>query len=188
MRRLTAARPALAIILSTSALLLAACGSDDGASTQLTPTESLEVTPTTNNPAPDTREVEPKEVTRPEFREGVVDEGLNVEYHFQGTRAGNYGGTVISVEIKNLNDVPLPPEALGPTSLEYNTGGGEMQEAPLLEAEVPEGAMPLQVTLDLPLGVGASTNLHYTYEVSRGNLWDAEFRIGNVIFTGDLII
>ena len=188
MRHLTVARPAIAAVLSASALLLVACGSDGGASTQLTPTESLEVTPTTNNPAPETRAVAPKEVPRSDFRDPVVDEGLNVEYHFQGTTLGDYGGTVVSVAVTNLNDVPLPPQELAAPTLRYNAGGGDMEEASMLEVEVPAGSPPVQVPLDLPLGAGATTNLHFTYDVSRGNLWDAEFRIGNVIFTGDLII
>ena len=40
--------------------------------------------------------------------------------------------------------------------------------------------------LDHPLGVGASTNLQYVYNVAPGNLWNARFSIGNVRYVGDL--
>lgn len=184
------ARPALAAVLSASALLLAACGSGDETSGTLTPSETLEVTPTTENLPFEAQEVDTIEVDDSDFRDPALDEGLNVEYHFQGTQAGDYGGTLVSVAVTNLNDVPLPAAELGTdrVSLRYNSGGGEMTQAELLQTEVPETAPPLQVPLDLPLGAGATTNLHFTFDVSRGNLWDAEFKVGNVMFTGDLVI
>lgn len=40
--------------------------------------------------------------------------------------------------------------------------------------------------LDMPLGKGATANLQFAFDVSTGNLYDAEFQIGNVVFTGNL--
>ena len=42
------------------------------------------------------------------------------------------------------------------------------------------------VGLDRPLGPGATVNAKYPFDVSTGNLWDAEFTIGNVTFKGNL--
>lgn len=178
-------RFALAAVL-TAGLVLTGCsnsGAGNGAG------ESLEV----NEPADpgsdfEARDVNTRTVDSSDFAEPVLDEGLNVEYHFQGTAWGPYGGTVVTVAVTNLNEEEaLPPEALGDPQLRYDDGTGSTT-ASLLETTVPEGSPPAQVPLDLPLGAGATTNLRFTYDVSRGNLYDAEFEIGNVVYEGNLVI
>ncbi|AWB82419.1 hypothetical protein C3B44_08710 [Corynebacterium yudongzhengii] len=167
----------------TATSLLVACADGDTVD-QVSPGGELSVT-TSETPtaaAEDIDPVRPEEITGP-----VEDPGLGVTWHFQGTRAGNYGGTVVTVAVTNENEEPLDPEAIGEPSLRYALGG-DQEEAPLFETELPEGAPPLQVPLDRPLGVGATTNLHFTFEVSRPNLYDAEFEIGNVIWDGNLVI
>lgn len=177
-------RLALAVVL-TAGLVLTGCsnsGDETGSG------ESLEV----NEPGEpgadfEAQDVNTRTVDSNEFGQPVLDEGLNVEYHFQGTAWGAYGGTVVTVAVTNLNDEALPPEALGDPELRYDDGTGSTT-ASLLETTVPEGSPPLQVPLDLPLGAGATTNLRFTYDVSRSNLYDAEFEIGNVIYEGNLVI
>ncbi|WP_231908962.1 hypothetical protein [Corynebacterium timonense] len=75
------------------------------------------------------------------------------------------------------------PEALGQPTLSYATDGNNKQEARPLD---PQESGVNQVGLDLPLGPGATTNLKYPFDVAPGNLWDAEFSIGNVTFEGNL--
>ena len=176
-------RFALAVVL-TAGLVLAGCSSPDE---ETGPGESLEV----NEPvAPgadfEAQDVNTRTVDSSEFAQPVLDEGLNVEYHFQGTSWGPYGGTAVTVAVTNLNDEALPPEALGEPELRYDDGTGSTT-ASLLETTVPEGSPPAQVPLDLPLGTGATTNLRFTYDVSRSSLYDAEFEIGNIIYEGNLV-
>ncbi|HZK32612.1 MAG TPA: hypothetical protein VFC72_06855 [Corynebacterium sp.] len=154
----------------------------------VTPTESLEVSEPGAGSDFEAREVAAVTVDDDEFNEAVVDEGLNVEFRFQGTAWGTYGGTVVTVAVTNLNEVALPPEALAEPELRYRSGSGSsLTTVDLLETAVPDAAPPLQVPLDLPLGAGATTNLRFTYDVSRSSLTDAEFEIGNVIFQGSLV-
>lgn len=180
-------RFALAVVLTAGLVLTGCASTDEETGAMLSPGESLEVTEPAEPGADfEAREVDTRTVDSDEFAEPVLDEGLNVEYHFQGTAWGTYGGTVVTVAVTNLNDEALPPEALGEPELRYDDGTGSTT-ADLLETTVPEGAPPLQVPLDLPLGAGATTNLRFTYDVSRGNLYDAEFEIGNVIYEGNLV-
>lgn len=173
-------------VIAAGGLLSGCIDTGDGTTTMLTPTDSLEVEQTPAEGSFQAQEVAPVRVDSTEFRDPVYDPGVNVEFHFQGTRYGNYGGTMVHVAVTNLNDVPLPPDALGEPTLRYNAGGGNVQNAELLAVESGEGEVPVQLPLDLPLGPGATTNLHWTFDVSAGNLWDAQFQVGNVIFDGPL--
>lgn len=163
------------LILAT-ALLVTACGSDgDGQSVA----ESIEVT-TSETPVAEARQVEPKVADR--LRGATTDPGLNVEWSYQGVRSGQYSGSVVTVLVRNLNDEPLSPDDLPEPKLTYNSGGGAMVDATPIADDETERSLGL----DLPLGAGASANIQYAFEVSPGNLWDAELRVGNVIFEGNL--
>lgn len=124
-------------------------------------------------------------ITAPQIFGPVEDTGLGVTFHFQGTQPGAWGGTQVTIAIRNNNDKPLSPEAISTPTLTYNTGSGN-DKASLLETTIPDSAEPLQVELDAPLGAGATTNLKYTFDIARTNLYDASFTIGNVTWSGDL--
>nr|WP_304503794.1 hypothetical protein [Corynebacterium lemuris] len=157
-------------------MLLTACGGNgDGTGSQ----ESIEVT-TSQTPVAQAVEVEPRIAQT--LRGTTTDPGLNVEWTYQGTRSGQYSGSVVTFLVRNLNDEPLPPSSIPAPKLQYNSGGGTMTDATPLSNSDTE----LNLGLDLPLGAGASTNIQYAFEVSPGNLWDAELQVGNVIFEGNL--
>lgn len=108
----------------------------------------------------------------------VEDPGLNVEWTMYGaSSAPMTGDAVIHVKMENLNDVPVPPDVIeGPT---LRIGG---EEIPMVSDET----SGMESGLDLPLGAGATTVIPYVFDTSNWNLSDAEFRIGNVTFEGNL--
>lgn len=165
-------------------LALVGCGNSSDADSEAASSSESAAASETEDSGFTAEDVDP--VTYEELDEPMHDPGLNVDFHFQGTDYGDYGGTRITVAVENLNDVALPPDAIETPTLSYNAGDDNTETADLLETSVPEG-VELQRPLDLPLGSGAIANLHYTFDVSRANLWDAEFQIGNVIMEGDLI-
>lgn len=175
---------AVAAGLTVAASVLTACGVETADQAQ--PGGELTVT-TSETPTVGPDQVEDVEPVEAEETFGPVeDPGMDVTWHYQGSRSGNYGGTVLIIAVTNNNEDPLSPEAIGTPVLRYNPGGGDREEVDLLDTEVPEGAPPLQVPLDRPLGAGATTNLKYTFDITQSNLWDAELEIGNVIWTGNL--
>ena len=135
-------------------------------------------------PTFEAKDVEVREVTE-NLAEPAKDEGLNVEYELQGLYSGG-GGTVLTVKIHNLGELPLPADALPEPTLERADGNGGWATVDPVPYD-PEVNVSLPAPgLDQPLGAGASTNLQYVYNVSAGNLWNARFTIGNVRFVGDL--
>ncbi len=135
-------------------------------------------------PTFEAKDVEVREVTE-NLAEPAKDEGLNVEYELQGLYSGG-GGTVFTVKIHNLGELPLPADALPEPTLERADGNGGWATVDPVPYD-PEVHVSLPAPgLDQPLGAGASTNLQYVYNVSAGNLWNARFTIGNVRFVGDL--
>lgn len=141
------------------------------------PEGSIEVT-TSETPAYQPQDVDT--IVAENKWEPVVDTGLNVRWHMQGTVSGNAGGSIITVEVTNLNDVPVPQDAIGDPILTIN-GGTTVDR---LDAEA--SGVAGQDGLDRPLGAHATTNLRYAFDVAPGNLYNAEFEIGNVKFEGSL--
>ncbi|MCZ9308192.1 hypothetical protein ACUY3K_06395 [Corynebacterium uberis] len=167
---------ALIVGLTCAAALVVSCSSDAD-DTATGPGGSIEVT-TSEAAAFQPKDVEPTTVE--DFTEFVGDTGLNVRWKLQGTVGSNAGGAVITLAVHNLNDVPLPADAIGDPTLTLNDG----TQVNRLDAEA--AGVAGQDGLDRPLGVGATTNLRYAFDVAPGNLWDAQFKIGNVIFKGNL--
>ncbi|MCQ9371671.1 hypothetical protein NQ024_10560 [Corynebacterium sp. 35RC1] len=164
--RLSSQMTALVAAAALATTTLSACSQEDPAVAELS------VAPTTTD-APAFQAKEVGTITAPSLTERVKDEGLNVEYELQGAGYNNEGGgSVIYVLVHNLNEVPLPSDAIT-TSL--SVSGTEV-------SPIDAGTIPL----DLPLGPLASTNLQFAFDTSTGNLWDATFRIGNVEFNGNL--
>lgn len=156
-----------------SASLLVACGDSAGTDG----TESIEVS-TSVTPEANPETIDP--IDADSLTGKTVDPGLNVEMTYQGLNSGT--GSVITVMVKNLNDEPLPADALGNATLTYNSGGGTMVDAEPLTA----GEAGITVGLDKPLGAQATSNLFYPFDVSPGNLWDAELQVGNIVWEGNL--
>lgn len=156
--------------VAASSMLLTACGDDSNDSTVV---DDVTVAPTTTA-APEFEKKDASPQRDQSVYDTVTDQTLNVSYELQSTASNTLGpGTVVFVLVHNLNDVPLPVDALGTPSLRaYGT------DYELLD----EGS----IKLDYPLGAGASTNLAFAFNSAYGNLYDAEFTIGNVTFKGDL--
>ncbi|GAA3521660.1 hypothetical protein NUW87_04985 [Corynebacterium pilbarense] len=118
--------------------------------------------------------------------ERVKDPAMELSYKWQGSSYAPNGGSVVVVAITNESDAPLPEDALEP-KLRYNvnsTSNPDMKDAKFMP--IAEEAGVDIVGLDRPLGPGATVNAKYPFDVSTGNLWDAEFTIGNVTFKGNL--
>ena len=118
--------------------------------------------------------------------ERVNDPAMELSYKWQGSSYAPNGGSVVVVAITNESDAPLPEDALEP-KLRYNvnsTSNPDMKDAKFMP--IAEDAGVDIVGLDRPLGPGATVNAKYPFDVSTGNLWDAEFTIGNVTFKGNL--
>lgn len=148
--------------------------------------EDIEVTSST------TPEFAPKEVPSQEVTGDLTvttkDEGLGVEWTFQGVYNEDAGGTVVTVLMKNLGDTKIPAEALDPPKLEVSDGSGGFTEVKQLDYN-PEVNTSMQAPgLDLPLGAKSSANLQYLFDTQPANLWDARFTVGNVTWVGDLNI
>lgn len=165
----------LALAIATAATVLTGCGhrevTDNGGALSVTPS----ATPT----------YQPKDhpkINAQNLYGPVEDSGMGLTYHFQGTNAGSYGGTEVVIAVTNNNDALLPKDALKNPELKYKNG----KSASLLETKIPDSAAPLQMPLDMPLGSHATTNLKFTYDVSRGNLSDATLTLGNVTWTGNM--
>lgn len=164
--------------VAVSALLLAGCGNGDDAADSA---EDLEVT-TSETPTAEPEAVDP--VVADSVYETIEDPGLNVEWTYQGANFGNNGGTVITLAVKNLNDEPLPADAIEEPTLTRSDGAGGTIDVDLL----PDSSSGITSGLDLPLGSLATTNIRYAFDVAPGNLWDAELQVGNVVFDGNLNI
>lgn len=116
----------------------------------------------------------------------VKDPAMELSYKWQGSSYAPNGGSVVVVAITNESDAPLPADALEP-KLRYNvnsTSNPDMKDAKFVP--IAEEAGVDIVGLDRPLGPGATVNAKFPFDVSTGNLWDAEFTIGNVTFKGNL--
>jgi len=185
---LTAA--ALAAALALSACADAEMGEDTISSTQVTAAEDAP-----QGQADDRIGVQrkPFEVNEAEplvsdeiNGERVKDPAMELSYKWQGSSYAPNGGSVVVVAITNESDAPLPEDALEP-KLRYNvnsTSNPDMKDAKFMP--IAEEAGVDIVGLDRPLGPGATVNAKYPFDVSTGNLWDAEFTIGNVTFKGNL--
>lgn len=145
-------------------LLLGGCslfgGNNSDSDTAVSPSTSAA-------PVFQAKEVEP--ITAAELEKPQVDPGLNVEITLQAAGYNPTGtGSIVYVLVKNLNEAPLPTDAL---TVEL------------------QGANPMSngtIGLDLPLGSGAAANLQYAFDASPSSLSNATFTIGNVIFQGNL--
>lgn len=162
--------------LATVALLAGCSGESADGQAAATPTESIAVT-TSETPAFEPQQVEP--IMAPENGEGVEDPGLNVRFHLQGTGYGTNGGSVVYIAVTNLNEIPLPADAIEQPELKIVDYNGELMDIEPIEGDD-------NIPLDLPLGAGATTNLQWAFNTSNGSLWAAQFKVGNVIFDGNL--
>ncbi|WIM67110.1 hypothetical protein QP027_08230 [Corynebacterium breve] len=178
---------ALALACVTAASLVA-CGDSKSTGESGADGESV-ITPTTGVATPSEaadaefqiNQVQPL-VTDELGGERVDDPGMKLSYTWQGTDYAPMGGSVVTVAVTNNDEVPMPVEALGTPVLKF-TRNSSQEEAASKSAEA--AGIP-QTGLDMQLGPGATTNVHYAFDVTTGNLWKAEFTIGNVTFSGNL--
>lgn len=169
--------------LATAAFTLAACGDTNGGSTA-DPASTIEVEET-EEPDYKSKSVDP---VKPEnINAQVEDPGYGVSFTYQGAVSGSQGGTVITIAVRNDNDVTLPPDAFDEPTLETGSGDGNYSKVDLLQSEPSDGNQNSALGgLDLPLGVGATTNLQYVFDTTPGSLWNARLSIGNVVYEGNL--
>ena len=192
-RRPQAATLTAAVLASTLALTACADGEmaeDTASSTQVTAAEDAPQGQADDRIGVQRKTFEVNEtdpvVSDKTGGERVEDPAMELSYKWQGTSYAPAGGSVVVVAITNESDAPLPEDALTP-KLRYNansTSNPDMKDAKF--QPVAEEAGVDIVGLDRPLGPGATVNAKYPFDVTTGNLWDAEFTIGNVTFKGNL--
>lgn len=163
-------------VLATAALLAGCSGENADEQAAATPTESISVT-TSETPTFEPQQVDP--VILEDGEDSGEDPGLNIRVHFQGTGYGTNGGSVVYVAVTNLNDIPLPADAIEQPNLRIVDYDGDLMDIEPIDGDD-------NIPLDLPLGVGATTNLQWAFNTSNGSLWAAQFEIGNLIFDGNL--
>ena len=185
---LTAA--ALAAALALSACADAEMGEDTISSTQVTAAEDAPQGQADDRIGVQRKPFEVNEtdpvVSDKTNGDRVKDPAMELSYKWQGSSYAPNGGSVVVVAITNESDAPLPADALEP-KLRYNvnsTSNPDMKDAKFVP--IAEEAGVDIVGLDRPLGPGATVNAKFPFDVSTGNLWDAEFTIGNVTFKGNL--
>ena len=185
---LTAA--ALAAALALSACADAEMGEDTISSTQVTAAEDAPQGQADDRIGVQRKPFEVNEadpvVSDKTNGDRVKDPAMELSYKWQGSSYAPNGGSVVVVAITNESDAPLPEDALEP-KLRYNvnsTSNPDMKDAKFVP--IAEEAGVDIVGLDRPLGPGATVNAKFPFDVSTGNLWDAEFTIGNVTFKGNL--
>ena len=185
---LTAA--ALAAALALSACADAEMGEDTISSTQVTAAEDAPQGQADDRIGVQRKPFEVNEadplVSDKTDGDRVKDPAMELSYKWQGSSYAPNGGSVVVVAITNESDAPLPEDALEP-KLRYNvnsTSNPDMKDAKFMP--IAEEAGVDIVGLDRPLGPGATVNAKFPFDVATGNLWDAEFTIGNVTFKGNL--
>ena len=184
------AATALAAALALSACADAEMGEDTISSTQVTAAEDAPQGQADDRIGVQRKPFEVNEadplVSDKTDGDRVKDPAMELSYKWQGSSYAPNGGSVVVVAITNESDAPLPEDALEP-KLRYNvnsTSNPDMKDAKFMP--IAEEAGVDIVGLDRPLGPGATVNAKYPFDVSTGNLWDAEFTIGNVTFKGNL--
>ena len=184
------AATALAAALALSACADAEMGEDTISSTQVTAAEDAPQGQADDRIGVQRKPFEVNEadpvVSDKTNGDRVKDPAMELSYKWQGSSYAPNGGSVVVVAITNESDAPLPADALEP-KLRYNvnsTSNPDMKDAKFMP--IAEEAGVDIVGLDRPLGPGATVNAKYPFDVSTGNLWDAEFTIGNVTFKGNL--
>ena len=184
------AATALAAALALSACADAEMGEDTISSTQVTAAEDAPQGQADDRIGVQRKPFEVNEadplVSDKTNGDRVKDPAMELSYKWQGSSYAPNGGSVVVVAITNESDAPLPADALEP-KLRYNvnsTSNPDMKDAKFMP--IAEEAGVDIVGLDRPLGPGATVNAKFPFDVSTGNLWDAEFTIGNVTFKGNL--
>ena len=181
-------RLATSVVALAVALPLAACaGAEDDTAGQDVEATEVSATSTIGRPQEEFEKKETSAAVSTEIQgERVEDPAMDLSYKWQGTSTAPGGGSIVVVAVTNNSDAPLPVDALTP-KLRYNTGSSSSRDLKdaTFEPIADEAGVDI-VGLDQPLGPGATVNAKYPFDVSVGNLWDAEFTIGNVTFKGNL--
>lgn len=116
----------------------------------------------------------------------VEDEGYGVTWWNQGVYQDNITGSVLTIKVRNNNDLPLPADAISDPVFEVADGNGGWTSIDLLPYDPEVNTNLMAPGLDRPLGAGATTNLQYRFDVAPGNLWNARLSIGNVVWEGNM--
>lgn len=126
------------------------------------------------------------EVVTGDLTNPVEDEGYGVTWWNQGVYQDNITGSVLTIKVRNNNDLPLPADAISDPVLEVADGNGGWTGIDLLPYDPEVNTNLMAPGLDRPLGAGATTNLQYRFDVAPGNLWNARLTIGNVVWEGNM--
>ncbi|MDO5509039.1 MAG: hypothetical protein Q4F64_11990 [Corynebacterium casei] len=126
------------------------------------------------------------EVVTGDLTNPVEDEGYGVTWWNQGVYQDNITGSVLTIKVRNNNDLPLPADAISDPVLEVADGNGGWTSIDLLPYDPEVNTNLMAPGLDRPLGAGATTNLQYRFDVAPGNLWNARLTIGNVVWEGNM--
>lgn len=126
------------------------------------------------------------EVVTGDLTNPVEDEGYGVTWWNQGVYQDNITGSVLTIKVRNNNDLPLPADAISDPVLEVADGNGGWTSIDLLPYDPEVNTNLMAPGLDRPLGAGATTNLQYRFDIAPGNLWNARLTIGNVVWEGNM--
>lgn len=126
------------------------------------------------------------EVVTGDLTNPVEDEGYGVTWWNQGVYQDNITGSVLTIKVRNNNDLPLPADAISDPVLEVADGNGGWTSIDLLPYDPEVNSNLMAPGLDRPLGAGATTNLQYRFDIAPGNLWNARLTIGNVVWEGNM--
>lgn len=126
------------------------------------------------------------EVVTGDLTNPVEDEGYGVTWWNQGVYQDNITGSVLTIKVRNNNDLPLPADAISDPVLEVADGNGGWTGIDLLPYDPEVNTNLMAPGLDRPLGAGATTNLQYRFDIAPGNLWNARLTIGNVVWEGNM--
>jgi hypothetical protein len=126
------------------------------------------------------------EVVTGDLTNPVEDEGYGVTWWNQGVYQDNITGSVLTIKVRNNNDLPLPADAISDPILEVADGNGGWTSIDLLPYDPEVNTNLMAPGLDRPLGAGATTNLQYRFDIAPGNLWNARLTIGNVVWEGNM--
>lgn len=173
------------LALSAVALTLAGCGADQqgdaDASAGDVASSAVVVSP---SPSPEFVPSSVEPIRPADLREVVHDEGLNADMQLKGVSSGMNGGIVIHVVIKNNNDVDIPQDAFADTYLK-SFSGTQDTEGKLVDSISGEDA-GIVAGIDAPIGALSTVVVDFPYSSTIGAMSNAEFKVGNIIFKGNL--
>lgn len=181
-------------------LALAACSSTPVENNLVEIESTTEMSSVSESPTPTYTTQAAAPITTTQAQATMTDTGYNLEWSIRKVTYGDDGGVVFYFNVKNLSDVPLPPELLPePTLSIINSGGISSTVEPISDTTTTSATAepttdqltqpsPVRLSpgLDVPLGAGATTTVVYSFNTTVASLSRASLTVGNITWTGNL--